>query len=145
MRFTGRWELLGSRHYPLVVANVQGIDGRWHADLFLIDTGADRTVFTWEFYQQLGLVPNAAPPTIPITGVGGSGMTYLLCHGWIGFPAASAPRFAIYEEFAVATNPDALELNLLGRDILDHFDLIVSRRRGEVLLLTDTSSYTAHS
>jgi hypothetical protein len=29
MRFTGRWELLGSRYYPLVVANVPGIDGRW--------------------------------------------------------------------------------------------------------------------
>ena len=32
-------------------------------------------------------------------------------------------------------------MSILGREILDHFDVILSRRRNEVLLLTKEHSY----
>ena len=38
-------------------------------------------------------------------------------------------------EFAAFTDPAATDLSILGRDILNHFDVILSRRRNEVLLL----------
>jgi hypothetical protein len=33
------------------------------------------------------------------------------------------------------------DMSILGREILDHFDLIVSRRRNEVLLLATNHQY----
>ena len=38
-------------------------------------------------------------------------------------------------------SPGPLDLSVLGRDVLDNFDLIVSRRRDEVLLLAPAHSY----
>jgi hypothetical protein len=37
--------------------------------------------------------------------------------------------------------PDASDIDLLGRDVLDHFDVIISYRRREVLLLAPNHSY----
>jgi hypothetical protein len=38
-------------------------------------------------------------------------------------------------EFAVFTDLEAIDLSVLGRDVTDHFDVIVSRRYDAVLLL----------
>jgi hypothetical protein len=38
-------------------------------------------------------------------------------------------------QFAAFTDPAASDLSVLGRDVLDHFDLIVSKRRNDVLIL----------
>ncbi|HKI33658.1 MAG TPA: hypothetical protein VKA46_17520 [Gemmataceae bacterium] len=40
----------------------------------------------------------------------------------------------IQGDFAAFTDPAATDMSILGRDVLDHFDLIVSRRRNEVML-----------
>ena len=42
---------------------------------------------------------------------------------------------------AAFTDPAAADLSILGRDVLDHFDVIVSRRRNEVLLLATNHRY----
>ena len=50
---------------------VQGVDGQLYEDLFLIDTGADRTVFSAPFARRLNLPANPAPPgyqTRPFNG-----------------------------------------------------------------------------
>jgi hypothetical protein len=47
----------------------------------------------------------------------------------------------IQGDFAAFTDPAAADLSILGRDVLDHFDLIVSRRRNEVLLLAVNHDY----
>jgi hypothetical protein len=39
------------------------------------------------------------------------------------------------------TDPNASDLCVLGRDVTDNFDLILSRRRGDVLLLAPTHQY----
>jgi hypothetical protein len=44
-------------------------------------------------------------------------------------------------DFAAFTDPAAADMSVLGREILDHFDLIVSRRRNEVLLLATNHDY----
>jgi hypothetical protein len=44
-------------------------------------------------------------------------------------------------EFAGFTNPTATDLSVLGRDLLDNFDLIISRRRNEILLLAPKHQY----
>ncbi|MGL4552061.1 MAG: hypothetical protein ACRC33_12850 [Gemmataceae bacterium] len=44
-------------------------------------------------------------------------------------------------EFAAFAQPNALETSILGRDVLNNFDVIVSRPRGEVLLLAPRHGY----
>jgi len=44
-------------------------------------------------------------------------------------------------EFAAFTDPTATDLSILGRDVLNHFDVILSRRRNEVLLLAPKHEY----
>jgi hypothetical protein len=44
-------------------------------------------------------------------------------------------------EFLGLTDPAASDLCVLGRDVTDNFDLILSRRRSDVLLLAPTHQY----
>jgi hypothetical protein len=43
--------------------------------------------------------------------------------------------------FAAFPDPAAADMRILGRDVLDHFDVIVSRRRNEVVLLATNHAY----
>jgi hypothetical protein len=47
----------------------------------------------------------------------------------------------VHGEFANFTDSTATDLSILGRGVLDNFDLIISRRRGEVLLLASQHQY----
>jgi hypothetical protein len=44
-------------------------------------------------------------------------------------------------EIAGFTDPAATDLSVLGCDVLDNFDLILSRRCNEILLLAPTHQY----
>jgi hypothetical protein len=44
-------------------------------------------------------------------------------------------------EFAGFTDPTATDLSILGRDVLDHFDVLLSRRRNEILLVVPRHRY----
>ncbi len=44
-------------------------------------------------------------------------------------------------EFAAFTDPSAADLSILGRDVLNWFDLILSYPRKEVLLLAGDHHY----
>jgi len=43
--------------------------------------------------------------------------------------------------FGAFTSESALDLSILGRDVLANFDLILGRRRNEVLLLAPPHQY----
>lgn len=45
------------------------------------------------------------------------------------------PPFTLCGEFVAFTDPQSTNLSLLGRDILSGFDVILSQKRDEVLLL----------
>jgi len=47
----------------------------------------------------------------------------------------------MHGEFAAFTDPSATDLSILGRDVRNHFDVILSRRRNEVLLLAPNHQY----
>lgn len=44
-------------------------------------------------------------------------------------------------QFSAFTDPRASDLSILGRDVLDNFDVIISRRRNEGLLLAPNHHY----
>lgn len=56
---------------PLLRAKVQAADGTLISDDFLIDIGADRTVFSAALFGKLGLVGSTRPQGEWLTGVGG--------------------------------------------------------------------------
>jgi hypothetical protein len=44
-------------------------------------------------------------------------------------------------DFAAFTDPAATDMSILGRDVLNHFDVITSRRQNAVLLLAGNHQY----
>jgi hypothetical protein len=54
-------------------------------------------------------------------------------------------NFLMRGEFAGFTDPTATDLSILGRDVLDHFDVLISRRRNEIWLLAPRHGYRIES
>jgi hypothetical protein len=75
-----------------------------------------------------------------LAGVGG-GQASVLVRTTLTLYADDGSPARIQGEFAAFTDPAAADLSILGRDVLDHFDLVVSRRRNEVLLLVTNHWY----
>jgi hypothetical protein len=126
---------------PIVRARVGGVAGQVHRERFLIDTGADRTVLGAAILAQLGLPAEAPPPGTALRGIGGdTGM--VLVATTLGFARDDGGTALVRGRFAAFTDPHAIDVSILGRDVLDHFDVIVSRRRDEVLLLASSHRYS---
>jgi hypothetical protein len=70
MRIDGEWALFDDGvTRPMVSGEVLAADGSWAKFLFLVDTGADRTVFSAAVFAQLGFRPVASEDGI--SGLGG--------------------------------------------------------------------------
>ena len=126
---------------PVVRLWVRGADGMLHQDTFLVDTGADRTVISTAYFHRLQLPAHLPPTGLALTGISGTG-TFLVAHATLEFSSDDGNPIRFHGDFAVFTDPQASETSILGRDVLDHLDLIVSRRRNEVLLLAPNHQYS---
>ena len=141
MRIVGEWFACTDGVFrPVLEGCTADVAGRDCQERFLVDTGADATVFAATFVQRLGLPGRPPPAGIGLTGVGGSQAhvlvrTTLTLYGDDGSPAR------IQGEFSAFLDPAATDMSILGRDVLDHFDLIVSRQRNEVVLLATNHRY----
>jgi hypothetical protein len=141
MLVTGEWKLRDDEvARPTVRANVSGNGGSTVAANFLIDTGADRTVFSAALLERLGLSANNAPPGLSLSGIGGTS-EFVLVTTVMEFVRDDGGSVRVRGEFAGFTDPAATDLSVLGRDVLDNFDLIISRRRNEILLLAPRHQY----
>ncbi len=125
---------------PIVKVYVPDASGIECRERFLVDTGADRTVLTADFLASLKLPTTPAPPGIGLAGVGGQ-QAYVVVGTTLTLYADDGSPARIQGNFSAFTDPAAADMSILGRDILDHFDLIVSRRRNEVLLLVMNHEY----
>jgi hypothetical protein len=141
MRIVGRWLTCDDDVIrPTVRAVVQDREGRPHPDDFLIDSGSDRTVLSADLLRQLGAPAGRPSPSDALLGIGG-GAGFVLLDTQIEFVTDDGRSALVRGEFAAFTDSQALELSILGRDVLDNFDLIISRRRDEVLLLAPNHPY----
>lgn len=140
MLITGKWTTDDDGvTRPFVHAKISGADSEI-ADDFLIDSGADRTVLSAALIGQLRLPAGSTPPGLTLSGIGGTS-DFVLVTTAIEFVRDDGGRVRIHGEVAGFTDPAATDLSVLGRDVLDHFDLIISRRRNEVLLLAPRHHY----
>jgi hypothetical protein len=126
---------------PVVGGNVEAADGTMTPETFLVDSGADRTVFSAGLAQLLALAPVAAPSGISLAGIGG-GQGIVVLTTMLEFTRADGgPAVHFRGTFAAFTDPAAADMSILGREVLDNFDVILSRRRNELLLLAPNHQY----
>ena len=141
MLIRGEWWLCSDGETcPTVPIDVIGVgDAPFHRR-FLVDIGADRTVFSAALLADLGLQADVPPPDLNFQGIGGMS-PFVVVTTVLELAREGGGIARVRGQFAAFTDPRATDMNILGRDVLDHFDVIVSRRRNEVLLLAPNHSY----
>jgi hypothetical protein len=107
---------------------------------FLVDSGADQSVLCAAFAAQLHLPPQHPPSGETLVGVGGAS-GYVLLDTVLEFVREDGGWARVQGRFAAFTDPQATDMSVLGRDVLNLFDLILSRQRNDVLLLAPNHSY----
>jgi hypothetical protein len=129
---------------PTLSAKVQDATGTLLAEIFLIDTGADRTVLSADLATKLGIHAGAPSENLALQGVGGK-LNFITFKTAIEFTQGDGKPVLIRGELAAFTDPTATDLSILGRDVLSNFDLIFSRRRNEIILLAPHHQYKVES
>jgi hypothetical protein len=125
---------------PFVRANVVEVGGNPVPEDFLIDSGADRTVFSAALLARLRFPAKTPQPSFTLGGIGGIS-NFVLVTTIVEFSRDDGGTIRVHGEFAGFTDPATTDLSILGRDVLDNFDLIISRRRSEILLLASRHQY----
>jgi hypothetical protein len=118
---------------PVVMVNVLAASGAFMEEPFLVDCGADRTVLSNYLLTKLGLPVDLPPTGIGLSGIGGAS-NYVVVKTCLEFRTQGPIPVRFSGEFSAFTDPAATEISLLGRDILNKFDLLLSHSRGEVIL-----------
>ncbi|MFN8633337.1 MAG: retropepsin-like aspartic protease [Chloroflexota bacterium] len=106
--------------------------------MFLVDTGADSTVLSARILEALGL--ERLRSLLPIVGIGGAtGTVDVEVTIWL--TRDGPDQVAFNGRFAAVTDPDALDMSVLGRDILRWFALVVDQPGNTVCLVNQRHSY----
>jgi hypothetical protein len=139
MRINGEWLLCDDGVVrPMFRAELLAGDGAWRAVEVLADIGADRTVLTADILSELGLLLFEADERI--SGLGG-GTNSVEIETKLQMRRDSGNPVVFTSRFAAVTDPAALDLCVLGRDITDLFAVIVDRPRNVVCLLSQRHRY----
>lgn len=116
------------------------MEGRSFRERFIVDSGSDRTVFRALLLESLQFTAAAPEPGLTLVGIGGAS----------GFLSVSAVLECLRDDgqlarvrgrYSVFTDTAASDMSILGRDVLDNFDVILSHPRNEALLLSQTHQY----
>lgn len=145
MRIEGRW-LVGADgvERPIFDGVIAAPGGLQFAISLLIDTGADITLLAPDVAQQLSTVVQPMPTAVTVGGIGGTEQVYELAVDLL-IPTTSGQRAHIRGPLPVLLTPGALELSVIGRNLLDTFTLIYSRPQGRILLLSPPDAFTLTS
>jgi hypothetical protein len=141
MRIVGKWMTCKDAVLrPVVTCRVIGRDDCAAGEDFLVDSCSDCTVLSANLLQELKLPVKPPPPGLSLKGISGAS-NYVVVSTVRELPRADGGPARVRGEMAAFTDPTATDLSILGRDVLDHFDVILSRRRDEVLLLAGHHHY----
>lgn len=141
MRIEGEWLLCDDGiTRPVAVVGVKAADGSLVEERFLIDSGADRTVLSADLLTNLALPALSVSAGDALAGVGGV-QSHLLVQTALEISHDGGGTAIIRGEFAAFTDPAATDLSILGRDVLNLFDLILSRPRNDIELLAVPHCY----
>ena len=135
MRVDGEWLLCEDGVIrPTVPAVFRAVGGTWIEIAFLLDGGADRTVFSADLLSLLR--------PLETTGIEQSrDAGYIRVETAIRFSKDDDQRVTVHGPFAVFTQIESADLSILGRDVTNNFSVIYDYPNGVVALLTPPHSY----
>ncbi len=140
MRFNGEWlECDDGMVRPVIRAEILTGDGSWRSFELRVDTGADRTVISANVLESLNARTTAGQDQI--AGVGGV-VDSVLVSTQIRLSRDDGRKAVFRSDFAACTNHEALDMSVLGRDILEMFALVFDRRAGVVAIIGGQHFYT---
>jgi hypothetical protein len=127
MRINGVWFLSADGAVrPAIQGEVLAADGTWLKASFLVDSGADRTVLSADVLRSLRLPSEAAEAAL--AGVGGE-VPSVLVDTQIRSTDEEQARVVFRGRVDAFTDVTAMDLRVLGRDILNLFAVIVDHPR----------------
>jgi hypothetical protein len=97
-------------------------------------------VFSNALLGQLNVPREPPQPDLQLHGISGSA-AFVLVEGVIELSRDDGVPARVRGVFAAFTDPLATDVSILGRDVLNHFDIIMSRRNNEILLLSQKHRY----
>ena len=140
MLIRGLWSLCDDGIIrPVIEGEVLAADGSWLPAEFLADVGADRTVFTAAVLATL-VLPHLPLPH-QLAGVGGAASAVAVATH-IRLPLGAGSTVAFHGSFAGFTQTDALDMCVLGRDIMNLFSVIVDRPGDQVCMIGQGHRYS---
>lgn len=107
---------------------------------FLLDAGADRTVFEAAFASTLAPLALSAAQAPELGGVGGK-VEGLFVQTRLALERQDRTLVFINGPFGVFTDPRSSDVSVLGRDVTNNFDVIYSFPQRQVLLLALPHGY----
>lgn len=140
MRFNGDWLQCDDGVYrPVIRGEILTGVGDWHLLELLVDTGADRTVLTADVLGVLGLIPTQGAGQVG--GLGGIVQTVTVSTQ-LRLTRDDGVKAAFRSEYVACADRDALDMSILGRDILDMFALVADRKQSVLALLAGQHHYS---
>jgi len=141
MRVNGQWALCDDGAIrPIVPGFVQAADGQLIEVPFLLDAGADRTVFSAQFLNRLQVLAVSRPERILLSGVGGQASS-ITVETVIGFKRDGGQVITVRGPFGVFLEYESADLSVLGRDVTNNFSVIYDYPHQTVALLAPPHSY----
>jgi len=141
MQINGEWLLCDDGIVrPVIRGHI--LDGHrlWVHAPFLVDTGADRTVFSATVLAALTLQPMIALERL--SGVGGI-VSSVVVETQIRFRREAGRGTVVFHgQYAAVTEREALDISVLGRDITGLFAVVVDQPGNVVCLLGQQHRYT---
>lgn len=140
MQINGEWLLCEDGVVrPVIRGRIQAANGSWTVVEFLVDTGADRTVLSASILLSLDLPQLETKEAI--SGVGGV-TDSVLVETKLQLQRETGKPVLFSGRFAAVIDPVALDLSILGRDIMDLFAAIIDRPSSAVYLLSQRHRYS---
>jgi hypothetical protein len=142
MRFHGEWfECDDGIVRPIMQAEILSANRRWIPAALLVDTGADRTIFSSDLLHALKL--EFQPAQHSVCGLGGF-VDSVTVSTQIRLTRDDGEKVLFRGSYAGCTRYESLDMAVLGRDILDMFGVIVDRPADLVTILGGNHYYTIH-
>ena len=140
MQINGEWLLCDDgvvRH--VIRGEILTNERLWQPAEFLVDTGADRTVFSAATLSKLGLQPIVVQERLG--GLGGL-IDAVVVATQIQLTRETASKVVFRSQYAAVTAVEALDICVLGRDITGLFTVLVDQPGNIVCLLGQRHRYT---
>ena len=140
MQINGEWLLCDDGVVrPVIRGEILTNVRLWQPAEFLVDTGADRTVFSAATLSKLGFQPIVVQERLG--GLGGL-IDAVVVATQIQLTRETGSKVVFRSQYAAVTAVEALDICVLGRDITGLFTVLVDQPGNLVCLLGQRHRYT---